>query len=48
VVEICPTETVPCDLNHNCLSPLVMKIRKVIRIFRISQNTIKHLQKYIV
>jgi hypothetical protein len=40
VLENCPTDTVPYNLNHNCLSPIVMKIKKVIRIFRDSQNMI--------
>jgi len=35
-----PTEIVPHDLNCNCLSLLVMKMRKVIRIFMNSQNMI--------
>lgn len=38
VIENCSTDTVSHDLNHNCLPPLVMKIRKVIRIVRNSKT----------
>jgi hypothetical protein len=48
IVAICPTGTVPHDLNYGCLYPLAMNIRIVVRIFRSSPTKNgKCLQNYI-
>lgn len=48
VIEISPTSSVSHDLNHNYLSPLVTKIREVLRVFRSSPTKMVNMYKIIL
>jgi hypothetical protein len=48
IIEISPTGSVPHDLNHSRLSPLVTKIREVLRIFRSSPTKMVNIYKIIL
>jgi hypothetical protein len=48
IMEFSPTGSVPHDLNHNCFSLLVTKIREVLRIFRSSRTKMVNIYKIIL